>query len=253
MRKRRGFSGNAAPSGVRWLLKTMPWPCNFENILGGIHITVGNVPTERTDMGSHRQTLLHDLATFEALLRGEARIDSNNCVPGSLSLFTQDVEECAPTGVHNALRQGMVLHHVENLKLLNGNHLVLFSVLFGGLILEIAPLTGNLEMRLRCTLRSLTVAMTAFLTTAYRALLASQGALRGAIEAWVRNGMALAIGQEGLQAYVNANSRMSAVIWLMFRSRFGFTHDEGIPMSISTVYQMNLLGSSLNGTVQLDL
>src|SRR5437667_11701245 len=98
MRKRRGFSGNAAPSGVRWLLKTMPWPCNFENILGGIYITVGNVPTERTDMGSYRQSLLHYLTTFEPLHRCEARIDSNDCLPLSLSLFTQDAHECPSTG-----------------------------------------------------------------------------------------------------------------------------------------------------------
>src|SRR5947209_10227034 len=117
MRKRRGFSGNAAPMCVRWLLKAMPWPCNLENILGSIDITVGDIAAERTDMGSYRQTLLHDLTTFEAFLRGEARIDSYHPMTSSLSLFFEDVEERAPTGVHDALCQRMVLYHVENLKL----------------------------------------------------------------------------------------------------------------------------------------
>ena len=82
-------------------------------------------------MGSYRQTLLDGLATFEALLRGEARVHSNHLMTSSCSLFTQDVEECTPTGVHDALRQGMVLCHVARLKLLNSNHLVLPGVLFG--------------------------------------------------------------------------------------------------------------------------
>src|SRR6266487_4760706 len=128
MRKRRGFSGNAAPIGVRWLLKAMPWPCTFQNILSGIDITVCHIATERTDMGTHRQRFLHDLATFETLLRCEARIHSYHCVTSSFSLFTEDVEECAPTGVHDAFCQGMVLYHVENLKLLNSDDLVLFGV-----------------------------------------------------------------------------------------------------------------------------
>ena len=61
-------------------------------------------------MGTHRQRFLHDLATFEALLRGEARVHSDHCVPSSFSLFTQDVEECAPAGITDALveRNGSV-------------------------------------------------------------------------------------------------------------------------------------------------
>ena len=115
----------------------------------GIDITVGHIATERTDMGTHRQTLLDDLATFEALLRCEALVHSNHLMTSSLSLFTQDVEKCAPTGVHDALCQGMVLCHVENLKLLNSNHLVLLGVRFGRFEMEITALTRDLEMRLR--------------------------------------------------------------------------------------------------------
>ena len=146
-------------------------------------------------MSSNRKRFPHNLTTLEALLRGEARIDSYHCVPSSLSLFTQDVEERAPTGVHDALCQRVILNHVENLKLLNGDHLVLFSVLFGGLILEIAPLPLDLEMGLRCTLGGFASAMTAFLATADRALLASQRTLRRAIIAWVRYRMTLTIRQ----------------------------------------------------------
>src|SRR5438034_8331006 len=132
-------------------------------------------------MGTYRQTLLDDLPTLVTFLTGEARVHSYHCVPSSLSLFTQDVEEGAPTGVHDALCQGMVLCHVENVKLLNSNHLVLLGVLFCRFEMEITALTRDLEMRLRCIPGSLAASMTAFLASAQLALLASQGLLRGAI------------------------------------------------------------------------
>ena len=70
-------------------------------------------------MCTNRQTLLYELTTSVTFLRGETGVHSNNCVPSSLSLFTQNVEEGAPTGVHDALCQGMILNHVENAQLLH--------------------------------------------------------------------------------------------------------------------------------------
>ncbi len=204
-------------------------------------------------MGTHRQRFLHDLATFETLLRCEARIHSYHCVTSSFSLFTEDVEECAPTGVHDAFCQGMVLYHVENLKLLNSDDLVLFGVLFGRLILEIPPLTCNLEMRLCSTPGSFTAAMTPLLTSAQRSLLASQGFLRGAIETRVLNGAALTIRQEGLETNIDTNSRMLAHTCIVLDVRLRLTDDEGIPMSIRTAYQVNRLGRTLYRAVKLDL
>ena len=85
-------------------------------------------------MGSHRQRFLHIFSALRTFLRGEARIHSYDCVPSSCSLFTQDVEECAPGGVHDALCQSMILYHVENTQFLNSHHLIVFSVLcFDGL------------------------------------------------------------------------------------------------------------------------
>ena len=204
-------------------------------------------------MGTNAQTLLDDLTTFEALLRCEARVHSYHCVPSSLSLFTQDVEEGAPTGVHDALGQGMVLGHVEKVKLLNSNHLVLLAVLFGRFEMEITALTRNLEMGLRRATSSLAASMAAFLASAQLALLASQGSLRGAIVARVLNGMTLTIREKGLETNVNADVRMLTRGWFMLGMWQSLTHDEGVPMPIRTMYQVNRLGCALNGTMQLDL
>ena len=147
----------------------------------------------------------------------------------------------------------MVLYQVENVKLLNGDDLVLFGVLVGRLILEVPPLTCNLEMRLCRTLGSFPAAMTPLLPSAQRSLLASQGLLRGAIETRVLNGVALTIRQKGLEANVNTNVRMLALTWIMLDVWLRLTHDEGIPLSIRTVYQVNRLGHPLYRAVQLDL
>src|SRR5947207_656743 len=103
-----GFSGNASPSGGRELLKAVPLPCTFENIVSGIDITVSNVPTGRTDMGSYRKRFLHNLTTPVTLLRGEMRVDSDHLMTSSLSLILKDIEERAPTSVHDALCQAMI-------------------------------------------------------------------------------------------------------------------------------------------------
>ena len=81
-------------------------------------------------MSTYRQTLLYNLTAFEAFLGGEARIDSYHPMTSSLSLFFEDVEKRAPTSVHDALCQGMILDHVENLQLLNSDDLVMLSVVF---------------------------------------------------------------------------------------------------------------------------
>ena len=204
-------------------------------------------------MRTYRQTLLDDLTTLVTFLTGEARVHSYHCVPSSLSLFTQDVEECAPTGVHDALGQGVVLGHVENVKLLNSNHLVLFGVLFGRFEMEITALARDLEMGLRRATSSLAASMAAFLASAQLALLASQGSLRGAIEARVFYGVALTIRQKGLEANVNADVRMLTRGWFMLGRWLHLTHDEGVPMPIRTMDQVNRLGCALNGPMQLDL
>src|SRR5438876_5667998 len=131
----------------------MPWPCNCEDILSGIDIAVCNIAAERTNVSTYRQTLVYDLPTFEAFLGGEARVDSYHPMTSSLSLFFEDVEKPAPTSVHDALCQGMILDHVENLQLLNSDDLVMLSVVFRRLIVKVTTLTSNLEMRLRGALR----------------------------------------------------------------------------------------------------
>ena len=95
--------------------------------------------------------------------------------------------------------------------------------------------------------------MRTFLAAAYLALFAPERLLRGAVIAWVLNGVALTIRQKGLEANVNTDVRMLTRRGKVFRLGFGLTHDEGIPMSIRTQDQMDRFRRTLNGPMQLDL
>src|SRR5712692_7610369 len=231
----------------------MPWPGTFENIPGGVDIAIFNVATPRTEMRSDRERLLDDLPTAIALLRGVAGVHSDDLMSGTCSLGFKDVEECAPGGVHDGFRQGMVLHHVENTQLLNSDHLIAFSILLRNFEVMVAALAFDLQMGLRCALRGTASAMRAFLAAADGALLASECALTRAIVARVVYHFAFTISQEGLETDINPNVRMLTHRWGMLVLWLGFTHNQGVPVPIGTQYQMDGLGSSLKGTVQFDL
>ena len=185
-------------------------------------------------MSTYRQRLLYDLSTVVTFLRGEARIDSSHTMPGSFSLVTEDIEKCAPTGVHNALSEMVVFRHVRDLKVFNGNQLIAFGVRFSCLEVVITPLTIDFQMCHRYILGSFPLAVTALLTTAKCALLTSQGSLRGAIEAGIVNRVALTIRQERLQSNINTDVRMLTGAGEMLSLRHGLADDRRVPVAIST-------------------
>ena len=195
-------------------------------------------------MGTHRQTLLYDLTTFVTLLAGEARVHSYHLVTGSCSLILKDVKERAPTGVHDALRQVMVFHHIVNLKVFYCYVVIAFSIGFRRLKMMISALAIDLEVCLCDVSGSLALAMTPFLTAAKLTLFASKRLLRGAIEAWVLNRIALAISEEGFESCINTNVRMLTFRGKMFRLWLRLTDDERVPMSISPQNKIDRFGSS---------
>ena len=81
----------------------MPWPCTFQDILGRVDITIFNVATVRTNMCTDGKRLLDNLTTPIAFLRGVAGVHSNDLMSSTLSLGSENIEERAPGGVHDAL------------------------------------------------------------------------------------------------------------------------------------------------------
>src|SRR6266566_719275 len=185
MAKAGGFSGNAAPIGVRLRLKAVPLPGNFQDILGGVDISILNVATARADMRTDAQRLLDNLPTPIAFLRGVAGVHSDHLMSSTLSLGSEDVEECTPGGVYDAFCQMVIFDHAIDIEVLDGNMMVLFGVLFSDLVVKITSLSLDLEVRLCRTLGGFSTPFRPLLPTSNCALLASQRSLALAVVAWV--------------------------------------------------------------------
>ena len=173
-------------------------------------------------------------------------------MPGSFSLVTEDGEKCAPTGVHDAFSEMVIFHHVRDVKVFNGNQLIAFGVRFRCLEMVIAALPLDLQVRLRHGLCGFTASMRAFLPSTQLALFASQGSLRGAIEAGIVNRVALTIRQERLQSNINTDVRMLTGAGEMLSLRHGLADDRRVPVSISTQDKMDGFGFALDRAVHLD-
>ena len=204
-------------------------------------------------MRTDRQTLLYDLPALVTFLTGETRVHSHDLMTSSCSLIFKDVKELTPRGVENALRQMMVFHHVGDLKVFNNDALIAFSIGLGRLEMVISALPVDLQMGLGDVTGCLPSSLRTDRSTAHRTLLAPKRSLRGAIETRVRNRVALAIGKEDFQSYVDADVRMGTSGRFMRSRWIRFADNQSIPVPISTTYQVYRLGSSLDLAMQLDL
>ena len=196
-------------------------------------------------MSPNTQRLLNQLPTLATCLCREARIHSDHTVTSSFSLVSENIEKRAPTGIHDALCQVMIFHHVVDRELLDRNMVRVRGVLQSHFVVEITALPGNLEMGLSRVTSSFAASVTAFLASAHLTLFAPQSALRRPIKARVGDKVAITISQEGLQAHINADIRMRTGGRCMVGSGLAFTHYEGVPMTVRTMDKVNRLGRSL--------
>lgn len=97
-------------------------------------------------MGTHTKGLLYKFPTVTACLCGEAGVHSDDLMPSTLSLGREDIEELTPTRIMDTFREMVVLHHVGDLKVFDGNALIAFSVVFGGFEIMVSALPFDLQM-----------------------------------------------------------------------------------------------------------
>ncbi len=125
-------------------------------------------------MGPDTQTLLYECATLVACLCGEARIHSNHLMSGTCSLGFKDSEKRAPGGIHDGFREVVVLDHVENAQILNGNVMVLLGILSGNFEMMISTLATDLQVRFCHIASSFPPSLGAFLASRKLTLFAPQ-------------------------------------------------------------------------------
>src|SRR5205823_1244789 len=124
---------------------------------------------------------------------------------------------------------------------------------FRRLEMVISALPLDLQVCLRDVTGSETAPVTARFASAHLALFAPEGLLRGAIETWIRDGVAFAVSQEGRQPDVDPDIRMRTCRRCMFAVWLGLTDDQRIPMSIGTMHKVNRLRRSFKRAMQFDL
>ena len=110
-------------------------------------------------MRPNRKGLLNKLPTVAICLCGEARVDSDDLMTGSLSLIFKKSEKRAPGGVHDAFCEMMVFDHAVDVQVLDGNVMILVGVLLSRLEVKITALTCDLEMRLGSIAGGLTASL----------------------------------------------------------------------------------------------
>ncbi len=204
-------------------------------------------------MRTNTEGLLNKLPTVTACLCGIAGVHSHDLMTSSCSLLFKNVEECAPTGIQNGFRQVMVLDHIRDGKVLNRNALVAESIGLSCLEVMVSTLAVDLQVRLGDITRCLAETVAFLLASGELALLASQSLLRGAIEAWISNGVPFTIRQEGLETHIDADIRMRASTWEVFILWLSLTDDERVPVTVRTQNKMYCLRGSHDLAVQLDL
>jgi hypothetical protein len=169
------------------------------------------------------------------------------------SLGFKNSEELSPPCIINAFREVMVFDHGVNLQVLNNNGVMGFSVLFGYLEMKVTSLPLNLQMGLGRIACSLAPSSAALLASAKSTLLVSEGSLTLAIRAWVLDRVPFGVSQEDFQPNIKADVRMGAFRMCVLCLGLCFTHDEGIPVPISTMNEVNRLGLAFKRAMQLDL
>ena len=196
-------------------------------------------------MRTNTQGLLDNFTAVVTLLGGETRIDPNNCVTGTLSPGTQDIEKLAPTCVVNALGQMMVFHHSGDDQIFYNNMVKMLGIGPGNFEMMISALTVHFEMSLCGILRGDAPSMTPLLASAHHPLFTPEGLLNRAIVTRISNGIAFRVSKEDFQANVNANIRMITSTWLMLCLWLRLADDQGIPMSICSQHKMDGFGRPL--------
>ncbi len=204
-------------------------------------------------MGTDREAFLHDLPTLVTLLTSEARVHSNNLMSSTCSLGSEDVEERAPTGVENGLRQMMVLDQVEDTHILNHNMMIGFGILPGSLEMVIAALPIDLQMRFSNIASGDASSMAFLLAPGQLALFAAKRSLARAIETRVLDGIAFRVGKEDFQPYINTDVRMLTDDGTMLCVWRYVAGNQRIPVSIGTMHEIDRLGHPDHRAMEFDL
>lgn len=153
-------------------------------------------------MGPHRERFLDDLPTLVTLLRRETRVHSDDLMPGTCSLCTENIKERAPTGIENAFREMVIFYHAADVQILHCDGMIVLCIRFGGLAMMITALPTNPQVCFGNVLCCFPAAVATLLAAAELPLLAPKRPLGCAIETRIVHRVALTVRQEALESHI---------------------------------------------------
>ncbi len=168
-------------------------------------------------MSPDGERLLDDLAAVEAPLRSKMRRYFHDSCPGAFSLEREYVNECGPTRVRDSVSEMVVLEHVLDPEVLDGDEGVAVNVTPSRLVRVVLALAGDLEVLFRGPLGRLTAPVRSFLPAGRLALRNPKFPLGLLEAARVLDRLAFGVGKEHLEANVDPNS--GTVPLLRYRRR----------------------------------
>ena len=96
---------------------------SVQNVHGGIFVSVQDESTDRANMGAHRQALLDPCTTGGTILRGELWGDGNDGDLMQVPIVLHPLQEGAPTGIADTLREMTVAHQIADLQVFIGKEI----------------------------------------------------------------------------------------------------------------------------------
>lgn len=116
-----------------------------QDVSRGVDVPIVGISAMPTDVSTNGERLLNDLATVGASLTRKVWRYFDNSHPGAFSLEHEQVLEGTPTRVGNRLGKMVVLEHVGNSEVLDGDEGVSINVVPRRFMRVVLTLAGDLE------------------------------------------------------------------------------------------------------------
>jgi len=190
----------------------------------------------------------NNYSTIRAYLRSAVGIHHDKLSPSVRRFGREYVAELSPSGIADAFSQTVVLDHILDRKVLNGDKTVIVDQLTGGLMMKVTPSPLNLKVFPGQCPHSLTPSLAAPFLAGYPFLCVGQRLLSFSKIAGVIDVFTLTGGGKGLQSNVYPYFLITRGKWLGVDD----AREDDIPV-ITLPLEGNGLNFALQRPVELDL
>jgi hypothetical protein len=203
--KAGSFSGHAPPIGARSVLTARSEP---QNILRGVQVSIGNIPTGRAVMHPIRQCLrnVRQRAAPATHLCRVVRRNCDHCHTSFFRFVRQDMQERSPRDIQRGFGQPTA-GDTTNVQVFVDKRASAVDQRTGGFMMKISPQIADSLMLLAQQLNGLCTALTALVSSCDLPLRPSQRGLCFPVVLWWCNDFSIRRDQESFQTQIDTDGR----------------------------------------------